>query len=702
MKAPFLSDRKLSWMILAVLFIAAPVFSQEPGDGAGSSELTGTWHVKMALPTGEKPAEAEEKLYILKVEGADKAGIRDPDQGELKVTDVLVQGDALQVYFDYSPVKGEPGNSVELKGALDEKGNLSGTWQFLVTGQSGEWTAVGKGAAGAAAAGDAAPAKVEKDTEAAAAGDAAPAKGEKDGSPSGFEFEVDRFFGDWVVGPLEAVLFWKIGGEDNGVPLIVAWLFFGALFFTLRMKFVNFRLFRHAIDLVRGKYDDPDSVGEVTHFQALATALSATVGLGNIAGVAIAIGIGGPGATFWMIVIGLLGMTAKFTECTLGQKYREVRSNGKIMGGAMYYLSNGLKEIGLKHLGGFLAVFFCILCVGASFGGGNAFQVVNSLGVIKTVVPLLDENPWVYGMIMALLGGVVIIGGIRSIARVAEKIVPLMCGIYILACLVILFMNFSEIPEAISKIIAGAFNPVPDSTFEPVKGGIIGVLVIGIQRAVFSNEAGVGSAAIAHSAAKVKHPVEEGVVALLEPFIDTVIVCTMTALVIIITGAYIDPDNAAIVASKNGGMLTAAAMGDSEKGIEWFPVILALAVFLFAFSTMISWSYYGERCWAWMFGDGSSMVYRILFLVFTFLGSIMTAKKILEFSDLMILGMAFPNILGVLLLSNGVARDLGEYTGMLKRGELEPGYSADGQKEASSEGTGTDEAGASKDEAPEA
>jgi AGCS family alanine or glycine:cation symporter len=403
-----------------------------------------------------------------------------------------------------------------------------------------------------------------------------------------------------------------------------------------------------------------------------------------------------------MIVIGLLGMTAKFTECTLGQKYREVRSNGKIMGGAMYYLSNGLKEIGLKHLGGFLAVFFCILCVGASFGGGNAFQVVNSLGVIKTVVPLLDENPWVYGMIMALLGGVVIIGGIRSIARVAEKIVPLMCGIYILACLVILFMNFSEIPEAISKIIAGAFNPVPDSTFEPVKGGIIGVLVIGIQRAVFSNEAGVGSAAIAHSAAKVKHPVEEGVVALLEPFIDTVIVCTMTALVIIITGAYIDPDNAAIVASKNGGMLTAAAMGDSEKGIEWFPVILALAVFLFAFSTMISWSYYGERCWAWMFGDGSSMVYRILFLVFTFLGSIMTAKKILEFSDLMILGMAFPNILGVLLLSNGVARDLGEYTGMLKRGELEPGYSADGQKEASSEGTGTDEAGASKDEAPEA
>ena len=676
MKAPFLSDRKLSWMILAVLFIAAPVFSQEPGDGVGSSELTGTWHVKMALPTGEKPAEAEEKLYILKVEGADKAGIRDPDQGELKVTDVLVQGDALQVYFDYSPVKGEPGNSVELKGALDEKGNLSGTWQFLVTGQSGEWTGV--------AAVEVAEAELEELVKAAEVA-------EKDGEPSGFEAEIDRVFGDWVVEPLAAILFWPI--PIIKMPIVVAWLLFGAIFFTLRMKFVNFRLFGHAISLVRGKYDDPDSEGEVSHFQALSTALSATVGLGNIAGVAIAIGTGGPGATFWIVLVGLLGMTAKFTECTLGQKYREVRSDGKIMGGAMYYLSNGLKELGLKPLGMILAVLFCMLCIGGSLGGGNTFQVVQSLGMIKTVVPLLDQYPWVYGMIMTLLGGVVIIGGIRSISRVAEKIVPLMCGIYVVACLVILAMNIPAIPGAIILIFESAFTT--DATY----GGFLGVLVIGLKRAVFSNEAGIGSAAIAHSAAKVKHPVEEGVVALLEPFIDTVVVCTMTALVIIITGAYNDPANAETVASNNGGALTSAAFGSQ---LEWFPMILAVAVFLFAFSTMISWSYYGERCWVWMFGDGSSMVYRIIFLVFTFLGSVITATNILDFSDLMILGMAFPNILGVLLLSGKVGRDLDEYTGMLKRGELEPGYSTGGEEDAAGEETGKAEAGGSEDEAPEA
>ena len=693
MKAPFLSDRKLSWMILAVLFIAAPVFSQEPGDGVGSSELTGTWHVKMALPTGEKPAEAEEKLYILKVEGTDKASIRDPDKGELKVTDVLVQGDALQVYFDYSPVKGEPGNSVELKGVLDEKGNLSGTWQFLVTGQSGEWTGVGEGGAGGAVASVVVPAEVEEDAEAAgaAANGAAPAKTEKDGAPSSFEAEIDRIFGDWVVEPLAAVLFWPI--PVIKMPIVVAWLLFGAIFFTLRMKFVNFRLFGHAISLVRGKYDDPDSEGEVSHFQALSTALSATVGLGNIAGVAIAIGTGGPGATFWIVLVGLLGMTAKFTECTLGQKYREVRSDGKIMGGAMYYLSNGLKELGLKPLGMILAGLFCMLCIGGSLGGGNTFQVVQSLGMIKTVVPLLDQYPWVYGMIMTLLGGVVIIGGIRSISRVAEKIVPLMCGIYVVACLVILAMNIPAIPGAIILIFESAFTT--DATY----GGFLGVLVIGLKRAVFSNEAGIGSAAIAHSAAKVKHPVEEGVVALLEPFIDTVVVCTMTALVIIITGAYNDPANAETVASNNGGALTSAAFGSQ---LEWFPMILAVAVFLFAFSTMISWSYYGERCWVWMFGDGSSMVYRIIFLVFTFLGSVITATNILDFSDLMILGMAFPNILGVLLLSGKVGRDLDEYTGMLKRGELEPGYSTGGEEDAAGEETGKAEAGGSEDEAPEA
>ena len=678
MKATVWSERNLFWLILAVFLTGVPLFAQDSaadsGADTGSSGLAGTWYVKMALPVKEKPAEekpAEEKpsepkkrLYILTLEGTDKASIRDPDEGEFKVTDVLLQGGSLQVHFYYPLVEGAPDDIVELQGELDEKGALSGDWKILVADKSGEWDAT-----------------------------------------SGFEPWLDYLFGRYGVRPLESVLFWKPFAGVKGmerfaeVPLIVAWLLFGAVFFTLRMKFVNFRLFRHAIDLVRGKYDEPDSVGEVTHFQALSTALSATVGLGNIAGVAIAISIGGPGATFWMIAIGLLGMTAKFTECTLGQKYRQVRPDGKIMGGAMYYLSDGLKEIGFKSLGGVLAILFCILCIGASFGGGNAFQVVQSLGVIKTVVPKFVDYPWVYGMIMTLLGGVVIIGGIRSIARVAEKIVPLMCGIYVLACLTILFMNFGAIPEAVSQIFSGAFDPGPDGTNDPVKGGIIGVLVIGIQRAVFSNEAGVGSAAIAHSAAKVKHPVEEGVVALLEPFIDTVIVCTMTALVIIITGAHIAPENAEIVANSEGGKLTSEAF---RSQIEWFPEILAVAVFLFAFSTMISWSYYGERCWAWLFGDGSSMIYRVLFLVFTFLGSIVTATNILSFSDLMILGMALPNILGVLLLSGVVGRDLKEYTGMLERGELEPGYSASGKEENAGEEAGADEAGKAEDEAPEA
>lgn len=692
MKELFASHRSLSGLSLALLFLVVSVFAQELAASTKTdpvpTELSGTWQVKMALPAGEKPGQSGEKIYTLQIEGTEKVAIRSPDQGPLEVTDVLVSDGDLQIYFNYSPVKGQPGNSVELKGSVDEKGNLAGTWQFLVTGQSGKWTAEGDRTAGRPAAGDVALVKAQKDTGAAVDDEAAPAEvdkdeepaaaGEEDGAPAGFQEKIDQFFGAYVVGPLAAVLFWEV--PFIKMPIVVAWLLFGAIVFTLRMKFVNFRLFRHAIDLVRGKYDDPDSEGEVSHFQALSTALSATVGLGNIAGVAIAVGTGGPGATFWIILVGLLGMTAKFTECTLGQKYRQIRSDGKIMGGAMYYLSDGLKELGLKPLGTVLAVFFCLLCIGGSFGGGNTFQVVQSLGMIKTVVPLLEDYPWVYGLIMTLLGGVVIIGGIRSIARVAEKIVPLMCGIYIVACLVILGNNFGDIPAAIVLIVDSAFTPAAGY------GGFLGVLVIGLKRAVFSNEAGIGSAAIAHSAAKVKHPVEEGVVALLEPFIDTVVVCTMTALVIIITGAYdvgANPANQVLIDTNQGGALTSAAMGHPEKGIPWFPMLLAVAVFLFAFSTMISWSYYGERCWAWLFGDGSSMVYRVLFLVFTFLGSVITATNILEFSDLMILGMALPNILGVLLLSGKVKRDLDEYTGMLKRGELDPGYSGDGEDEPS-------------------
>ena len=481
------------------------------------------------------------------------------------------------------------------------------------------------------------------------------------GEKMSFEKTVDSFFGEYVVAPLAAVLFWPIPGLD--IPLVVAWLLAGSLFFTLRMRFVNFRLFRHAIDLVRGKYDKPDSLGEVSHFQALTAALSATVGLGNIAGVAIAVGTGGPGATFWMILVGLLGMSAKFTECALGQKYRRTRPDGRLMGGAMFYLSKGLEDLNLKHLGGFLAGLFCLLCIGGSFGGGNAFQVVQSLTQIKEVVPFLKDYPWVYGLVLTILVGLVIIGGIKSIAKVASRIVPVMCGVYLLACSVILGLHFTEIPAAFVLIFESAFNP------DSIYGGFLGVLIIGVKRAVFSNEAGIGSAAIAHSAAKVEHPVEEGVVALLEPFIDTVVVCTMTALVIIITGAYLDPANKELIKTDQGGALTSVAMASV---IPWFPYVLAMAVFLFAFSTMISWSYYGERCWAWLFGDGSSTIFRLLFLLFTFLGSVITATNIKDFSDFMILGMAFPNILGLILLSGLVRKDLDSNEAKLKSGEIMP------------------------------
>jgi len=427
------------------------------------------------------------------------------------------------------------------------------------------------------------------------------------------------------------------------------------------MNLISLRGFRHAIDVTRGKYDDPTSEGEVTHFQALTAALSATVGLGNIAGVAIAVGVGGPGATFWMILAGFLGMTSKFTECTLGQKYRELRPDGQIMGGAMYYLSNGLAERNLAGLGKALAIVFAFLCIGGSFGGGSAFQVNQSLNAVGETIPLLKNHAWLYGVVMMVLVGIVIIGGIKRIAVTAEKIVPLMCITYVLACLWILFNNFSHIPVAFSKILGEAFTP------EAGYGGFIGVLVTGFKRAAFSNEAGVGSAAIAHSAARTRYPVREGIVALLEPFIDTIVICTMTALVIVITGAYNNPEYANLVKTDQGAALTSNAM---REQISWFPYILSVAVILFAYSTMISWSYYGERCWAYLFGDRASIVYKILFIIVVFLGSIISSTNIKDLSDLMILGMAFPNILGLVILSGSVRKDLQDYWKRYKAGEF--------------------------------
>ena len=479
---------------------------------------------------------------------------------------------------------------------------------------------------------------------------------------TGFMAAVDRAMGrvNSVIGAFFFfdVLFWD---ADHVLPLVVLWLVLGAIYFTIRMGFINVRAFSHAIQVTRGRYSDPANLGEVSHFQALSAALSATVGLGNIAGVAIAISLGGPGATFWMIIAGLLGMSSKFAECTLGQQYRQVRPDGRIMGGAMYYLSNGLAEKNWPRLGKFLAVMFAILCIGGSIGGGNSFQVNQSLNAMQETIPVLGAYPWAYGLVMVFLVGIVIIGGIRRIASVADKIVPAMVFIYVLGALIIIFVNWARIPEAFASIFTQAFNP--DAAY----GGIVGTLVVGFQRAAFSNEAGAGSAAIAHSAAKTEYPVREGIVALLEPFIDTVVVCTMTALVIVVTGAYNNPAYADLIANSKGAALTSRAMGES---LTWFPYVLSLAVFLFAYSTMISWSYYGERCWAWMFGDGSSMVYRVIFLIFVFLGSIITSTNVLNFGDLMILGMAFPNVLGVLMLSGNVRRELDVYWARYRAGEF--------------------------------
>ncbi len=455
-------------------------------------------------------------------------------------------------------------------------------------------------------------------------------------------------------------------GEDvqTTVPLVVLWLVFAAVLFTLYMRFVNVCMFGHAIAVVRGKYDDPDCKGEVTHFQALASALSATVGLGNIAGVAIAVSLGGPGATFWMITAGFLGMTLKFTECTLGQSYRKIDAEGRVSGGPMHYLKDGLSKRGLAWLGVPLSLIFTIFCIGGSLAGGNAFQVNQSLGVLGDQIPYFKDHGYIYGLVMAVLVGIVIIGGIKRIAQTAEKIVPAMCSIYVLACLTILVVQFADVPQAFGSIIDGAFSG------EAIYGGAIGALVMGFRRAAFSNEAGVGSAAIAHSAARTPYAVREGIVALLEPFIDTIVVCTMTALVIIITGAYNAEATAELVAGNKGAALTNAAFQTIPFLAGWFPWVLMTAVVLFAFSTMISWSYYGERCWTQLFGQSSSLIYKIIFLAFVVLGSVTSASNVLEFGDLMILLMAFPNILGLYILGSEVRGQLQSYEKDLREGRI--------------------------------
>ena len=445
--------------------------------------------------------------------------------------------------------------------------------------------------------------------------------------------------------------------KTTKIPIVVVWLVLGAIFFTIRMKFINIRGFKHAISLVKGDYDDPNDKGEVSHFQALTTALSATVGLGNIAGVAIAIAVGGPGATFWMIIAGLLGMSSKFVECTLGVKYRKVDEKGEVSGGPMYYLRDGLAKYNAGGLGKVLAVLFAILCIGGSFGGGNMFQANQAYEILGAQFPMMADNGPLFGVVLAILVGAVIIGGIKSIANVTDKIVPFMAVLYVGAALVVIFANFGQIGTVFALIFDGAFNS------DAALGGVIGVLIQGFRRAAFSNEAGVGSASIAHAAAKTSEPVSEGIVSLLEPLIDTVVICTMTALVIIITGHHVD------TGGLGGVQLTSSAFGSV---ISWFPYLLVVAIFLFAFSTMVSWSYYGLKSWEYLFGKSkfSEYSYKIIFLIFIVIGSSVSLGAVLDFSDMMILAMAFPNILGLLFLSKEVRSDLDSYFARLKSGEI--------------------------------
>jgi len=467
-------------------------------------------------------------------------------------------------------------------------------------------------------------------------------------------------FADAVAGAVFSSF--PVGGVQ--IPFVLVWLIVAATIFTFYFKFINLRAFKHGFELVRGDYHDPKAAGEVTHFQALATALSGTVGLGNIAGVAVAVSLGGPGATFWMILAGFLGMSSKFTECTLGVKYRNELPDGSVSGGPMYYLTKGMAEKGANFakLGKVLAVMFAIFCVGGSFGGGNMFQANQSFSQLVNVTggdtSWLADKGWLFGLIIAALVGLVIMGGIKGIARVTSKIVPFMAVVYVLAGLAIILMNFTLVPSAFGAIIDGAF------TAEGISGGVIGVLFQGFKRAAFSNEAGVGSAAIAHSAVRTNRPVTEGFVALYEPFVDTIVVCTITALVIIITGTW-DPS----VDPSAGVQLTSKAFGSA---FSWFPYVLTIAVLLFAFSTMISWSYYGLKSWTFLFGENkiTDATYKILFLFFVVVGSSMQLGSVIDFSDAMIFAMAFPNLLGCYFLLPVVKKELNEYWADYKSGKL--------------------------------
>ncbi|MHA1165696.1 MAG: alanine/glycine:cation symporter family protein [Alphaproteobacteria bacterium] len=460
------------------------------------------------------------------------------------------------------------------------------------------------------------------------------------------------------------IVFFKIPIGDANLPLVVLWLVIGAVFFTFYMGFVNIRGFKHAIELVRGDYANPDDAGEVSHFQALATAVSGTVGIGNIGGVAVAVTVGGPGATFWLIMAGFLGMSTKFVECTLGVKYRTENPDGSVSGGPMYYLDKGFAERGMAGFGKFMGTFYAIGIFIGALGIGNMFQSNQAFVQFVNVTggesgSWFADKGWLFGIVMALIVGSVIIGGIKSIARVTEKIVPFMAIFYCVFALIVIFMNIDAIPQAIANIFSGAM------TGEGVAGGALGALIIGFQRAVFSNEAGIGSASIAHSAVRTNEPITEGIVSLLEPFIDTIVICTITAMVI----GTAQVANPGFAGDFKGIAMTSAAF---ESQISWFPIPLAFAAMLFAFSTMISWSYYGLKGWTYLFGEGQKMdrLYKLIFCIFVALGCMVKLGPILDISDALVFLICVPNILGLYFLAPIVKREMDSYFARIKSGEI--------------------------------
>ncbi len=481
---------------------------------------------------------------------------------------------------------------------------------------------------------------------------------ESDGN--GIEAAINNTIGP-VTDAVSSFIFYSVNVAGEDLPLVVVWLMLASVIFTLYMGFINIRGFAQAIRVVRGDYQNPEHQGEVTHFQALSAALSGTVGVGNIAGVAVAIALGGPGAAFWIVIAGLFGMTTKMIECTLGVMYRKINPDGSVSGGPMYYLSRGFAELGWPRLGRALAVFAAVMCLGASI---NLFQVNQAYTQFSAVTGF--DQAWVFGAVVAVLAGLVIIGGIKSIARVAARLVPVMCGIYLVASLGVIGANIDQVGHAISLIFWGAFSP------EGVAGGFIGVLIVGMRRATFSNEAGVGSAAIVHSAVRTNEPVTEGFVALLEPFIDTVVVCSISALVIVISGAY-------QIDGLSGIELTSTAFATV---FGWFPVVLMVVIMLFAYSTIVTWAYYGMKAWTYLVGESqlAEYTYKVAYCLILVVGAVLPMEKVVDFVDSMFFAMALPNVIGLYFLAPKVRREVRSYLARVKSGEIKSNRQAQNQE----------------------